>query len=110
LHVERRSKASRRGTLNHSVARALAALFGTVPIALAFGVVLESALPLPPPARILLGYFSVFPIWVALCLRVFLAASAARAWLGLLAAGALLGAAMTLGRWAGAGPLLPGAP
>jgi hypothetical protein len=110
LHVERRSRASRRGALNHSLARALAALFGTMPVALAFGVVLASALPLPPPTRILFGYFSVFPTWVTLCLRAFLAASALRAWLGLLVLAALLGAAMALERWALAGALLPGAP
>jgi hypothetical protein len=101
----------RRGRqLNHSSARTLAALFGTVPVALALGIVLAQVLPLPVPQPLLIGNFSVFPAWVALSLAVFLAPSGKRAWLGLGVVGALLGAALVLGRIAGAAVPLPGAP
>jgi len=82
---------SRRQKLNHSAARTLAALLGTIPVALGVGVVLARALPLTPAWRVLLGAYSVFPVWVALAVVVFLAPSGRRAWLGLLAALAVLG-------------------
>lgn len=99
-----------RRELNHSTARTLAALLGTVPVALAFGIVLARVLPLPVPHPYLLGNFSVFPVWVALSLWVFLAPSGKRAWLGLLSVSAGLGVVALLGRWLGAALSLPGAP
>jgi hypothetical protein len=95
---------------NHSSARTLAALLGTVPVALAFGIVLAQLLPLPVPQPLLIGNFSVFPVWVALSLAVFLAPSGKRAWLGLGVVSALLGAALVLGQFSGAAVSLPGAP
>ena len=88
---------SRRQQLNHSTARTLAALLGTIPVALGVGVVLVRVLPLEPAWRVLLGSYSVFPVWGALAVTTFLARSARRAWLALLAALALLVAVSALG-------------
>jgi hypothetical protein len=102
--VEKRGvpSASRRIQPNHSTARTLAALFGSMPVALALGVALASALPVAAPERTLIGYFAVFPFWAALCLWVFLAPNGKRAGLSLLAVSALLGAALMI-EWLGAG-------
>jgi hypothetical protein len=94
---------SRREKLNHSTARTLAALLGTVPVALGFGMVLSLVLPLSPSWRVLLGGYSVFPVWVALVALVFLAPSGRRAWVSLLAAVAVLVALVLLAQRFGAG-------
>lgn len=99
-----------RRELNHSSARTLAALLGTLPVALASGIVLARLLPLRVPQPLLIGNLSVFPVWVSLSLWVFLAPSGKRAWLGLGVVSALLGAALMLGRLSGAAVSLPGAP
>jgi hypothetical protein len=74
----------------HSKARTLAALLGTLPVALGVGIALVWALPLPLPARYVVGSFGVPLVWVAACCRVFLATSGKSAWLELL--GALIAA------------------
>jgi hypothetical protein len=102
--------ASRRNKPNHSLTRTLAAVLGTVPVALTFGLLSSQALPLSPSKRYLIGYFSVFPAWVALSLWVLLAPNGKRAWLGLFAASAVLGVALVVGRLAGWGRALPSVP
>jgi hypothetical protein len=104
------ARASQRSKLNHSTARTLAALLGTLPVALALGVLSSELLPLAGSTRYLIGYFSVFPLWVALSLTVFLAPGGKQAWLGLLAVSALLGVAFLVGRLSGGALALPGAP
>jgi len=74
----------------HSVARTVAALVGTFPLALGAGVALTSILPISLNERLLLGTYSVFPIWVAAACWAFLAPSGRRAWLDLFAAFAVL--------------------
>jgi hypothetical protein len=83
----------RNSRLAHSTGRTLAALLGTVPVALGIGIALAWALPLPLPLRYALGSFGVPLIWVAASCRMFLAPSGRRAGLELLgtliAAGAI---------------------
>jgi hypothetical protein len=86
------SHVARRRKLNHSTSRTLAALLGSLPVAVGSGIALGAVLPLPLADRYLVGNYSVFPIWVALACAVFLAESARRAWFGLL--GALAAAAL----------------
>lgn len=96
----------------HGAGRTLAALVGTAPVALAAGVTLTLALPLPLAWRLLVGPHAVMPLWVALMCAAFLARDGRRAWgrLGVaFAAAALVSAvALALGRGvlppAGAGP------
>jgi hypothetical protein len=76
---------------DHSLLRTLAALLGSVPVALGSGLSLALLLPLDAPARYLVGSFSVFPIWTGVSLWTLLAADARRAWLGVLAASLVLG-------------------
>jgi hypothetical protein len=97
------AKVSQRQRLNHSSSRTLAALLGTVPVAVGLGVTLTLLLPLARAERYLIGNYSVFPAWVALSLAVFLAPSARRAWLVLLAFTLLLAAAVLLARCSGRG-------
>ena len=97
------AKVSQRQRLNHSSSRTLAALLGTVPIAIGLGVALTLLLPLARAERYLIGNYSVFPAWVALSLGVFLAPNARRAWLVLLGLGLLLAAAVLLAHWSGRG-------
>jgi hypothetical protein len=75
----------RSAKLDHSWARTLAAVVGTLPVALAIGVAFVFALPLALPARYVVGSFGVPLLWVMACCRVFLAGSGKRAWLELLA-------------------------
>lgn len=82
------SKVTQRQRLQHSAARTLAALLGSMPVALAIGVALTAVLPLPVEQRYLLGLYSVFPSWTALSLWAFLASSGRLAWLALLGTGA----------------------
>jgi len=86
------SKLTQRQRLQHSAARTLAALLGSIPAALAVGVALSAALPLPIGQRYLIGMYSVFPVWTAACTGAFLASSGRRAWLALL--GTSVGAAI----------------
>lgn len=97
------AKVSQRQRLNHSSGRTLAALLGTVPVAVGLGLVLTLLLPLGRAERYLIGNYSVFPAWVALSLAVFLAPSAKRAWLVLVVLGLLLAAAVLLALWSGRG-------
>jgi hypothetical protein len=74
----------RNSKLDHSLLRTLAALIGTLPVALAIGIALAWALPLSVPARYVVGSFGVPLVWVVASCRVFLAASGRRAWLEVL--------------------------
>ncbi len=103
------SKASQRQKLNHSTGRTLAALLGTIPVALGVGVVLTLFLPLARTERFLVGHYSVFPAWTALCLWVFHAPSGKRAWLGILGATAALALLAVVGHATGRG-ISPGTP
>jgi hypothetical protein len=82
------SKVTQRQRLQHSTARTVAAVFGSIPVAIAVGVALSAALPLPLGERYLIGLYSVFPSWTVLSLWAFLASSGRRAWLALLGSGA----------------------
>jgi hypothetical protein len=82
------AQAGRKAKLNHSSSRTLAALVGTIPVALGCGIALTWSLPLGLTERLTVGLFSVFPLWVAFACLVFLARSGRRAWIGL--AGALV--------------------
>jgi hypothetical protein len=82
------SKVTQRQKLQHSTARTLAALLGSMPVAIAVGVALTAVLPLPLGQRYLVGLYSVFPLWTALSVGAFLASSGRRAWLALLGSGA----------------------
>jgi len=82
-----------RQPLNHSLSRSVAALAGSLPVAIALGVALAALLPLPVDQRYLVGSAPVFPLWVALACRAILAENAWRAWLGL---GGVLAAAAAL--------------
>jgi hypothetical protein len=73
--------------------RTLAALAGSLPVAVALGVALAALLPLRVEQRYLWGSYPVFPLWVVLACRTALAKSARRAWLGL---AGVLGAAVLL--------------
>ena len=86
------SHVAQRRKLNHSTSRTLAALLGSLPVAVGGGIALAAILPLPLTERYAVGSYSVFPIWVGVACAVFLAESARRAWLGLL--GALTAAAL----------------
>ena len=81
------SKLTQRQRLQHSTARTLAALLGSIPVAIAVGVALSAVLPLPIGQRYLIGMYSVFPVWTAACIVAFLAPSGRRAWLALLGTG-----------------------
>ncbi len=98
---------SRKDELNHSLSRTLAATLGTIPVALALGISLACALPLPPSLSLTVGSYSVFPIWVGAACLSFLARSARRAWLSLLSilllAAVIAGLALVSGRAQGLG-------
>jgi len=87
---------SGRDELNHSTLPTLAATVGAVPVALAVGLALTLALPLSANLRLTIGLYAVFPVWVATACFTFLAPSARRAWLLLLATLALAGMASLL--------------
>jgi hypothetical protein len=70
-----------RSELEHSTARSLAAVAGTVPLALSVAVALALALPLPLVQRLVVGGYSTFPVWVAASVWIFLSRSGKRAWL-----------------------------
>lgn len=83
------SRVARRQQLNHSTSRTLAALVGSLPVSLLFGVALAAALPLRLELRYLIGAYAVVPLWAALACCLFLVRNARRAWLWLALAGAL---------------------
>lgn len=91
--------------LNHSLSRTLAATLGSIPLALASGVAVTLTLPLGENERLLVGSYSVFPVWVAVSCWIFLAPSGRRAWLNLALGMAVtivvVVAALALGRGAG---------
>jgi hypothetical protein len=91
------SKVTQRQRLQHSTARTLAALLGSIPVALAVGVALTAVLPLPLGQRYLIGMYSVFPVWTAACAGAFLASSGRRAWLALLGTGVTAALAASIG-------------
>jgi hypothetical protein len=73
----------RRAALGHSASRTLAAVLGTLPVALAIGIAIAYLIPLPVTERYLIGSVAVFPLWTAASLVTFLAPSGRRAWLRL---------------------------
>jgi hypothetical protein len=77
------SRVARRQPLNHSTSRTLAALLGSLPVALLVGIALAAALPVGLGQRYLLGSYAVLPLWLGLACCVFLAGSARRAWAAL---------------------------
>jgi hypothetical protein len=83
---------------HHSLARTLAALIGSVPVALGVGLCVALLLPIDASARYLVGSFSVFPLWTGLCLWTLLAADARRAWLHIFGASVVLGLLIAIGR------------
>ncbi len=92
--------ARRRAALDHSTSRTLAALLGSLPVALALGVAIAYLIPLAVTERYLIGSVSVFPLWAAASIVTFLAPSGRRAWLGLavvLAIAVIVIAAVRLG-------------
>jgi len=91
------STVTQRQKLQHSTARTLAALLGSMPVAIAVGVALTAVLPLPLEHRYLIGLYSVFPIWTALSVWAFLASSGRRAWLALLGTGAAAALVASIG-------------
>jgi hypothetical protein len=74
------SRVIRREQLNHSTSRSVAALLGSLPVALSIGVALAAVLPLRLDQRYVIGSYAVFPAWVALACWVLLAPSAPHAW------------------------------
>jgi hypothetical protein len=90
-------KPTQRQKLQHSTARTLAALLGSIPVAIAVGVALTAILPMPMGQRYLIGLYSVFPLWTALCAWAFLASSGRRAWLALLGTGAAAALVASIG-------------
>jgi hypothetical protein len=84
----------------HDLARTLAALVGSGPVALAVSIGCVHVLPMPFEWRLLVGSYAAVPIWIALAWRAFLARSGRRAWagLGLVFAASLV--AIALGRGA----------
>ncbi|AUX48186.1 hypothetical protein SOCE26_097170 [Sorangium cellulosum] len=76
--------------------RALAALVGTLPIAVLGGACLSRFAPLTEEARFILGYALAIPLWVAAMCLAFLARTAARAW-AVCAAISVMLAALTYG-------------
>jgi len=93
------SRVTQRQRLQHSKARTLAALLGSIPVAIAVGVALTAVLPLPLGQRYLIGLYSVFPVWTAASAATLLASSGRRAWLALLGigVGAVIVASIGLG-------------
>ncbi len=69
--------------------RVLAALVGTLPLAVLASVCLARRLPLAEGARLTLGFTLAIPVWVAVMCLVFLARGGWRAW-GLCSAATLL--------------------
>lgn len=96
------ARVSRKSEVNHSLSRTLAATLGSIPLALAWGVAVTFALPLGENQRLLLGSYSVFPVWVSISCWIFLAPSGRRAWLnlavGMAVAVLAVVAALALGR------------
>ncbi|WP_437293218.1 hypothetical protein [Sorangium sp. So ce426] len=70
--------------------RVLAALIGTLPLAVLGGVCLARFAPLAEATRSALGFALVVPLWLAAMCVAFLARSAARAWSVCAAIGAVL--------------------
>ena len=64
----------------HSAGRTLAALIGTLPVALAVALAIAYLLPVPITERYLIGSVTVLPLWTAASCWTFLAPSGRRAW------------------------------
>ncbi|WP_437589110.1 hypothetical protein [Sorangium sp. So ce1000] len=82
--------ASRRLARLDAVLRVLAALVGTLPLAVAGSSCLARFAPLAEATRSILGFVLVVPLWLAAMCVAFLARSAARAWGVCAALGAVL--------------------
>jgi hypothetical protein len=78
---------ARRSALHHSTGRTLAALLGSLPVALLLGLALAAKLPVSQQLAYLIGSYSVIPLWALCACATFLAPSARSAWLRLLAVG-----------------------
>lgn len=65
---------------DHSTSRTLAAVLGTVPLALSIAAALALVLPLPLAHRVVVGGYATFPVWVAASLWVFLSRNGRHAW------------------------------
>jgi len=74
---------------HHSLSKTLAATVGSMFAAFAIGIAMAAALPLRSDQRLLIGSYSVLPLWVATACCAFLAPSGRRAWLMMCAAAAL---------------------
>ncbi|WP_441290379.1 hypothetical protein ACSRUE_07305 [Sorangium sp. KYC3313] len=82
--------ASRRLARLDAALRVLAALVGTLPLAVLASVCLARFAPLAESTRSALGFSLVVPLWLAAMCFAFLARSAARAWGVCAALGAVL--------------------
>ena len=71
--------------------RVVAALVGTLPVAVLGSVCLAKLLPFDEATRVALGFTLAIPLWVALMSFAFLARSGWRAWAWCLVATLLLG-------------------
>lgn len=72
--------------------RILAALAGTLPLALLASAALARFLPLSEDTRFAIGFTLAIPLWITAMCFTFLARSGARAWGLCIAAGALFAA------------------
>lgn len=70
----------------------LAALFGTLPVALLAAAALGRFLPLSADARFALAFLLVIPLWIAAMCVAFLARRGAQAWAWCIGLSALLAA------------------
>ncbi|WP_437277999.1 hypothetical protein WME90_43365 [Sorangium sp. So ce375] len=82
--------ASRRRARLDAALRVLAALIGTLPLAVLGSVCLARFAPFGEATRSAVGFSLVVPLWLAAMCVAFLARSAARAWGGCAALGAVL--------------------
>jgi hypothetical protein len=84
--------ASRRLAWLDAPLRLLAALLGTLPVAVLAGACLARFVSLPEDARFILGFTLVIPLWVTAMCFAFLSRSAVRVWVVCAVLGAMLGA------------------
>jgi hypothetical protein len=78
-----------------TASRVIAALLGTLPVALFAAAALARFLPAPEPVRFAIGYSAMLPLWLAAMCWIAVARSGRRAWL-LCAAATVLTAALVL--------------
>lgn len=75
----------------NTIACTLAALFGTLPVALFAAAAIGRFLPLSADARFALAFLLVIPLWIAAMCVAFLTKNGARAWACCITLSVLLG-------------------